>query len=54
MKAIVLTIALLIPAFSSLCFADDLVDDQVFKSKCVMCHGNRPSAVASGIKGFER
>jgi mono/diheme cytochrome c family protein len=39
MKTIVLTVALLIPAFSSICFADDLVDDQVFKSKCAMCHG---------------
>lgn len=39
MKSIVLAVALLILAFSSICFADDLVDDPVFKSKCVMCHG---------------
>ena len=36
MKSMVLTVALLIPAFSSVCFADD---DQVFKSRCAMCHG---------------
>jgi|ERR1700756_4387328 mono/diheme cytochrome c family protein len=39
-RAIALGIALLMPTFSSICFADDLVDDPVFKSKCVMCHGS--------------
>jgi len=39
MKTIVLAIAILTPTLTSMCFADDLVDDPVFKSKCVMCHG---------------
>lgn len=39
MKKIILSVVLLAPIASSLCFADDLVDDPVFKSKCVMCHG---------------
>ena len=37
MKTALLTIVLLLPTVR--CFADDLVDDPVFKSKCVMCHG---------------
>jgi len=40
MKTALLGIVLLIPYFSRLCLADDLVDDPVFKSKCVMCHGS--------------
>ena len=39
MKSLFLAIVLLVPAASSTCFADDLVDDPVFKAKCVMCHG---------------
>jgi len=39
-KSILLGIALLVPSLSSMCLADDLVDDPVFKSKCVMCHGS--------------
>ena len=39
MKTMLLAVALLMPVYSSMCFADDLVDDQVYKSKCVMCHG---------------
>jgi mono/diheme cytochrome c family protein len=40
MKTVLLGIALLIPNISSMCMADDLVDDPVFKSKCAMCHGS--------------
>jgi cytochrome c oxidase cbb3-type subunit III len=39
MKKVFFAIVLLMPAASSMCFADDLVDDPVYKSKCVMCHG---------------
>jgi cytochrome c553 len=39
-KTVLLGILLFIPTISSLCFADDLIDDPVFKSKCVMCHGS--------------
>jgi len=38
-KTLLFGIALLMPTVSSICKADDLVDDPVFKSKCVMCHG---------------
>jgi cytochrome c len=36
---VLLAILVLSPILSSMCFADDLVDDPVFKAKCVMCHG---------------
>lgn len=39
MKNLFLPIVLVILAMSANCFADDLVDDPVFKSKCAMCHG---------------
>jgi mono/diheme cytochrome c family protein len=39
MQAGFLAMAVLMPVLSSRCFGDDLVDDPVFKSKCVMCHG---------------
>jgi mono/diheme cytochrome c family protein len=39
MKKLVLAILVMSPILSSICFADDLVDDPVFKAKCVMCHG---------------
>jgi cytochrome c553 len=39
MKKLVLAMLVMSPILSSLCFADDLVDDPNFKAKCVMCHG---------------
>lgn len=39
MKKVLLAILVMSPILASLCFADDLVDDPVFKAKCVMCHG---------------
>jgi cytochrome c oxidase cbb3-type subunit 3 len=39
MKRMFFAIVLLAPTLSTMCFADDLVDDPTFKSKCVMCHG---------------
>jgi len=39
MKKLVLAILVMSPILSSICFADDLVDDPVFKAKCAMCHG---------------
>jgi len=39
MKNRFLPIVLVTLAVSATCRADDLVDDPVFKSKCVMCHG---------------
>src|SRR5215470_10915560 len=39
MKKLVVAMLVMSPILSAMCFADDLVDDPVFKSKCVMCHG---------------
>jgi mono/diheme cytochrome c family protein len=46
MKKLVLAILVMSPILSSMCLADDLVDDPTFKAKCVMCHG----AAAEGLE----
>ena len=39
MKKLVLAILVMSPILSSMCLADDLVDDPNYKAKCAMCHG---------------
>ena len=39
MKKLVLAILVMAPIMSSMCLADDLVDDPNYKAKCAMCHG---------------
>jgi len=60
MKKLVLAILVMSPILSSMCLADDLVDDPNYKAKCAMCHGadgkGKPSMantdLIAGTKGM--